>query len=217
MITRRDVVHYTGLALGAAVLLPRLSLSALAQSADTAGLMQPGPLGDVWQGPEDAKVTIIEYASMTCSHCAHFHAVTYPVLKERYIDTGKVRFTLREFPLDPLATAAFMLARCDGNEKYYPITDLFFDQQKNWAFVQPPEKPVDAMEQLLRQAGFSKEKFESCLKDQKVYTAVNGVKARGLDTFKVESTPTFFINGQKFSGAMTIDEMEKVIKPIIGS
>ncbi len=217
MITRRDVVKFTGLAIGAGFLLPRLPVSALAQSVDAAALLQPGPLGDVWLGPADAKCTIIEYASMTCSHCAHFHKETYPLLKERYIDTGKVRFTLREFPLDPLATAAFMLARCDGNDKYYPITDLLFDQQKNWAYVQKPQTPVEALEQLLRQAGFSKEKFEACLKDQKVYSAINGVKTRGLETFKVESTPTFFINGQKFSGAMTIEEIEKVIKPIIGS
>ena len=216
-ITRRDVVKGAGLAIGAAILLPRLSVSALAQSVDTAALLQPGPLGDVWLGPADAKVTIIEYASMTCTHCAHFHSETWPLLKERYIDTGKVRFTLREFPLDPLATAAFMLARCDGNEKYYPITDLLFDQQRGWAFVQRPTSPIEALEQMLRQAGFSKEKFDECLKDQKVYSAINGVKARALDALKVESTPTFFINGQKFSGAMSIDEMEKVIKPILGA
>lgn len=216
-ITRRDVVKGVGLAIGAAALLPPFSLTALAQSIDNAALLQPGPLGDVWLGPADAKVTIIEYASLTCTHCAHFHQETWPVLRERYIDTGKVRFTLREFPLDPLATAAFMLARCDGNEKYYPITDLLFDQQRGWAFVQKPQSPIDAMEQLLRQAGFNKEKFEACLKDQKVYSAVNGVKARGFETFKVESTPTFFINGQKFSGAMTIEEIEKVIKPILGA
>lgn len=217
MFTRRDVVKGAGLALSAATFLPPLSLSAFAQSADAAALLQPGPLGDVWLGPADAKVTIIEYASMTCTHCAHFHTDTYPVLKERYIDTGKVRFTLREFPLDPRATAAFMLARCDGNDKYFPITDLLFDQQKAWAFVQPPQSPIDALTQVLRQAGFSKEKVETCLQDQKIYTAINGVKTRGLDTFKVESTPTFFINGQKFSGAMTIEEIEKVIKPIIGT
>lgn len=217
MITRRDVVKFTGLAVGAAVLLPRLSLSALAQSADTAALMQPGPLGDVWLGPADAKCTIIEYASLTCSHCAHFHKFTWPVLKERYIDTGKVRFTLREFPLDPRATAGFMLARCDGNEKYIPITDLLFDQQEAWAFVKPPESPIDALEKLLRQAGFTKDKVEACLKDQKIYGAINAVKTRGLDVLKVESTPTFFINGQKFSGAMTIEDIEKVIKPILGA
>ncbi|RZK81428.1 MAG: twin-arginine translocation signal domain-containing protein, partial [Methylobacterium sp.] len=133
MITRRDALKATGLAIGAALILPKLSMAALAESVPVDGLMQPGPLGDVWLGPKDAKVTIIEYASMTCSHCAAFHKMTYPTLKERYIDTGKVRFTLREFPLDPLATAAFMLARCDGEAKYYPITDLLFDQQPAWA------------------------------------------------------------------------------------
>ncbi|KQT49930.1 disulfide bond formation protein DsbA [Methylobacterium sp. Leaf456] len=217
MITRRDALKTTGLALGAALLMPRLVADTLAQSADTAALLQPGPLGDVWLGPADAKVTIIEYASLTCSHCAHFHKETYPVLKERYIDTGKVRFTLREFPLDPLSTAAFMLSRCDGNEKYYPISDLLFDQQQNWAFVRKPQSPVDALEQIVRQAGFSKEKFETCLKDQKTYGAINAVKTRGLETFKVESTPTFFINGTKYSGALSIEELEKIIKPIIGA
>lgn len=214
MITRRDALKLTGLAVGAAVILPKLGLPALAQGVDAAALMQPGPLGDVWLGPKDAKVTIIEYASMTCSHCAAFHRTTWPALKERYIDTGKVRFTLREFPLDPLATAAFMLARCDGDAKYYPITDLLFDQQAAWAFQQ---KPVDALEQMLRQAGISKEKFEACLKDQKLYDGVNATKQRGLDTFKVDSTPTFFINGERYKGEMTIDGMEKVIKPILGA
>lgn len=217
MITRRDTLKLTGMAIGAAALLPRMSLDAFAQSANLATLMEPGPLGDVWLGPQDAKVTIIEYASMTCSHCAAFHRQTWPALKERYIDTGKVRFTLREFPLDPLATAAFMLARCDGDAKYYPITDLLFDQQQNWAYVQKPQSPVDALEQLLKQAGFSKEKFETCLKDQKLYSAVNAVKQKGMDTFKVDSTPTFFINGERYRGEMTIDGMEKVIKPILGA
>ncbi len=128
-----------------------------------------------------------------------------------------MRFTLREFPLDPLSTAAFMLARCDGNDKYYPISDLLFDQQQNWAFVRKPQSPVDALEQIVRQAGFSKEKFEACLKDQNTYAAINAVKTRGLETFKVDSTPTFFINGTKHNGALSIEEMEKIIKPIIGA
>lgn len=218
MVTRREAINLTGLAIGAAVLLPRLTLQALAQESPAANLstlMEPGPLGDVWLGPKDAKVTIIEYASMTCSHCATFHRQTWPTLKERYIDTGKVRFTLREFPLDPLATAAFMLARCDGDAKYYPITDLLFDQQQAWAYVQKPQSPVDALEQMLRQAGYSKEKFEACLKDQKIYSAVNAVKQRGLDVYKIDSTPTFFINGERFKGEMSIEGMEKIIKPIL--
>ena len=214
MTTRRDALKISGLALGAGLALPYPSRAAQAQNAEVAALMQPGPLGDVWLGPADAKCTIIEYASMTCSHCAAFHRNTWPTLKERYIDTGKVRFTLREFPLDPLATAAFMLARCQGDSKYYPITDLLFDQQPAWAFT---PKPVDALEQMLRQAGYSKQTFEACLKDQKVYSAVNAVKQRGLDVFKVDSTPTFFINGERYTGEMTVEGMEKVIKPILGA
>jgi protein-disulfide isomerase len=176
-------------------------------------LAQPGPLGDVALGPADAKVTIIEYASMTCSHCAHFHETTWPELKKRYIDTGKIRFILREFPLDPLATAGFMLARCDGNDKFFPITDMLFEQQKNWAFV---DKPLDALRQFMKQAGFSQEKFDACLKDQKLYDAVNSVKNRAMEQFNVDATPTFFINGQRHPGSLTIDEIEKVIKPLLG-
>src|SRR3712207_2764373 len=122
MITRRTALQLFGSVAGTALLMT--SLPAWAQSVAVQDLAQPGPLGDVALGPADAKVTIIEYASLTCSHCAAFHRDTYPELKKRYIDTGKVRFVLREFPLDPLATAGFMLARCDGNDKYYPVTDL---------------------------------------------------------------------------------------------
>jgi len=191
-----------------------LALPAFAQAAKDEELKVAGPLGDVFIGSDTAKVTIYEYASMTCPHCAAFHHDTYPALKKDYIDTGKVRFTLREFPLDPLATAAFMLARCQGDSKYYPITDLLFDQQAAWAFT---PKPVDALEQMLRQAGYNKQTFEACLKDQKIYSAVNAVKQRGLDVFKVDSTPTFFINGERYTGEMTVEGMEKVIKPIIGA
>jgi len=208
MTTRRDALKLTGL-VTAGLALPGVATRAFAQQADKndkvdmAALLQPGPLGDVWLGPADAKCTIVEYASMTCSHCARFHEETWPELRKRYIDTGKVRFTLREFPLDPLATAGFMLARCEGDKMYYPITDLLFDQQKNWAFTQ---KPVDNLEQLLKQAGYTKEKFEACLKNEKIYGGINAVKSRGLETFN---------NGTRYTGEMTLDAMEKIIKPII--
>lgn len=174
---------------------------------------EAGPLGDVWLGSPDAKVTIIEYASLTCSHCAHFHAEAWPELKKKYIDTGKVRFTLREFPLDPLATAGFMLSRCNGNEKFYPMTDLLFAQQRNWAFT---EKPVDALSALVKQAGFTQESFEACLKRQDIYDAVTVVKDGGAKA-GVDSTPTFFINGQKRSGALTIAEFDKILEPLLGN
>ncbi|AWM87839.1 DsbA family protein [Microvirga sp. 17 mud 1-3] len=211
MITRRQSLQLLGTAAVAAFVTT--SLPAFAQDASAQDLAVQGPLGDVALGPEGAKVTIIEYASLTCSHCAHFHNDTWPEFKKRYIDTGKVRFVLREFPLDPLATAGFMLARCDGNDKYYPITDLLFEQQKNWAFV---DKPLDALRQIMKQAGFSQEKFDACLRDQKLYDAVNAVKNRGISQFKVDSTPTFFINGQRHPGSMSIDELEQIIKPLLG-
>ena len=175
-------------------------------------LPDAGPLGDVWLGSPDAKVSIVEYASMTCSHCAHFHETTWPELKKKYVDTGKVRFTLREFPLDPLATAGFMLARCNGNDKFYPMTDLLFAQQRNWAFT---DKPVDALSSLVKQAGFTQESFEACLKRQDIYDAVTVVKDGGAKA-GVDSTPTFFINGQKRSGALSIAEFDKILEPLLG-
>jgi protein-disulfide isomerase len=210
MMTRRQALQLLGSAAGTALVLS--AFPALAQNVPVTDLAVPGPLGDVALGPANAKVTIVEYASLTCSHCAHFHKEIYPELKKRYIDTGKVRFLLREFPLDPLATAGFMLARCDGESKYYPITDMLFDQQQNWAFT---DKPLDALRQLMKQAGFSQEKFDACLRDQKLYDAVNAVKNKGADQFKVDATPTFFINGQRHSGSMSIDELEKIIKPLL--
>ena len=170
-----------------------------------------GPLGDVWMGNPDAKVSVIEYASLTCGHCANFHKDTWPALKAKYIDTGKVRFVLREFPLDPLAMAGFMLARCNGNDKYNPMVDLLFAQQRNWAFT---DKPVDALSALVKQAGFTQESFEACLKRQDLYDAINQVKEGG-NKAGVDSTPTFFINGQKRSGALSMAEFEKILDPLL--
>lgn len=206
MITRRQAAIGLGLAAFAAG-------PALAQTPSANDMTVPGPLGDVWLGSADAKVTVVEYASLTCSHCATFHDVTYPAFKAKYVDSGKVRFTLREFPLDPLATAGFMLARCNGNDKYYPLSDLLFSQQKNWAFV---EKPVDALTNLVKQAGFTQESFEACLKRKDLYDAINAVKDRGSEKLGVNSTPTFFINGKRHSGALTLPELEKIIEPLLG-
>ena len=118
-----------------------------------AELMAPGPLGEQSLGKDDAPVTIIEYASMTCPHCAHFHETVYPELKKRYIDTGKVRFIFREFPLDPLAAAGFMLARCGGKDKYFPMIETLFAQQKDWVV----QKPLEPLLAIAKQAGFTQQ------------------------------------------------------------
>ncbi|AMJ58980.1 DsbA family protein [Bosea sp. PAMC 26642] len=204
MTNRRQLLTGTAGIAAAAILGAR---PAQAQADLTAA----GPLGDVWVGNADAKVTIIEYASLTCGHCAAFHNDTWPALKAKYIDTGKVRFTLREFPLDPLATAGFMLARCNGNDKYMAMTDLLFSQQRTWAFT---EKPVDALSLMVKQAGFTQDSFEACLKRQDIYDAVTVVKDRGAKA-GVDSTPTFFINGTKRSGALSIAEFDKILEPLL--
>src|SRR6516225_3608936 len=153
MLTRRQVSRMIATTtLAGLVGIEPLYLRQAMAAPSAADLAQAGPLGDAWLGSPDAKCTIIEYASMTCSHCAAFHRDTWPKLKSTYIDTGKVHFTLREFPLDPLAAAGFMLARCAGDEKYYAMIDLLFDKQNDWAFV---KKPVDALAALTKQAGFT--------------------------------------------------------------
>ena len=176
-------------------------------SVDMAKLLEPGALPDKVLGNDDAPVTIVEYASMTCPHCAHFHATTLPELKTKYIDTGKARLIFREFPFDPRAEAGFMLARC-SNDNYFPMIDVLFKQQQNWASV---ENAKDALLQISKLAGFSQESFEACLTDQKLLDDVRAVQKRGADEFKVDSTPTFFINGNTYKGALTIAEMSAII------
>jgi len=176
-------------------------------TVDMQKLLAPGALPDKALGDENAPVTIVEYASMTCSHCAHFSNTTFPELKERYIDTGKVYFIMREFPFDPRAEAAFMLARCSG-DKYFPMVEVLFEKQQNWA---PVENASQALLQIAKLAGFTQESFEACLTDQKLLDDVRAVQQRGEKDFGVNATPTFFINGKKYTGAMSIEQMSAII------
>jgi protein-disulfide isomerase len=214
VITRREFIAGTSAIAIVAALGVEFAPSALAQGAapSTAELMQPGPLEEMSLGKADAPVTIIEYASMTCGHCATFHNTTYPELKKRYIDTGKVRYILREFPLDPLAAGAFMLARCAGKDKYFPLVETLFHEQSKWA-VQRPIEPLFA---VVRQAGFTKETFDTCLRDQKMLDALEAIRSRG-EKLGVNSTPTFFINGKLMRGALSIEDIAKEVDPLIKS
>jgi protein-disulfide isomerase len=186
---------------------------ASAQNArvDVEQLMADEALPDVVEGQANASITVVEYASMTCSHCAAFANNVYPTLKSKYIDTGKVKYILREFPLDPLATAGFMLARCAGDKREAMVA-LLFAQQKNWAFV---DKPLDGLSNIVKQTGMSQDGFEKCLKDQALYDKVNLVRDRGAEKFGVNATPTFFINGKRVSGEMTVDQLDKEITPLL--
>jgi len=186
---------------------------ARAQDVNLVELYKAGPLGDKVLGSDSAPVTIVEYASVTCPHCATFHQKTYPALKSKYIDAGKVKLIFREFPTQPapVAIAGFMLARC-ADDKYYPMLDAIFDQQQSWA-----QDPYNGFLRIARQAGFSQEKFEACLKDQKLAEQIQAVAQRGNEQFKVESTPTFFINGKKYVGALSMPELEKILEPLLKS
>ena len=195
----------------AAPAAPAAAAPASAGDVDMAELLKPGALPDKVLGKEDAKVTIVEYASMTCPHCAHFAETTFPELKTKYIDSGKVRFIFREFPFDPRAEAGFMLARCAG-DNYFPMVDVLFKQQQTWAAA---ENVKDAMFQLSKLAGFTQESFNACLTDQALLEQVRAVQKRGADEFKVDSTPTFFINGKTYKGARSIEEMSAIIDPLV--
>lgn len=174
---------------------------------DQAKLLADNPLPDEVMGMDDAPVTIIEYASATCPHCASFHVNTLPTIKEKYIDTGRARLVFREFAFDPRAEAGFMLARCT-DDKYFAMIDVLFKQQDSWAHVQNGR---EALLSIARLAGFSQESFEACLTDQQLLDDVRAVKERGHEEFDVDATPTFFINGKKYAGALTVDQMSAII------
>ena len=182
-----------------------------AGTVDMAKLLEEGSLTDKVLGEADAPITIVEYASMTCGHCANFHRNTLPAIKENYIDTGKARLVLREFPFDPRAEAGFMLARC-ADDKYFAMVDVLFKQQRSWATV---DNAREALLQIARLAGFSQESFEACLTDQKLLTDVRAVRTRGAEEFGIDSTPTFFINGNKYTGALSVDEMSAIIDGMV--
>ena len=182
------------------------ALPAFAQSVDVEELMKPGTLPDKVLGNEDAPLTIVEYASMTCGHCANFHKTTYPHLKKEYVETGKARFVFREFPLDPVASAAFMLARSVPEDKYFEVVDFMFAEQRAWAFTQDP---YNSLLNFAKQIGFTQESFEKVLTDQALLDGINATRDRASSEFGVNSTPTFFFNGNKVSGAISPEELDK--------
>jgi protein-disulfide isomerase len=203
-VTRRELCEGTALlALAGAVLgvLPRgfgLMAPAFAEASNE-DLMVPSPLGEQSQGDPKAPVTLIEYAAVTCPHCADFFMHQFPTLKSKYIDTGKVHFIFREFPLNALDLAGFMLARCAGADKFLPMVDTLFEKQREWVV----QKPLEPLMTIAKQAGFTKESFDACLTNQKVEDGVKWVRERAAEKFGVSGTPTFFINGKKYTGNPT--------------
>lgn len=178
----------------------------------TEELMQAGPLGEQALGSKQAAVTVIEYASMTCPHCAAFHEDVYPELKQKYIDTGKIRFIFREFPLDPVSLAAFMLTRCAEPGKFFPFVEILFKKQRQWAFADDPGKELF---NIAKFAGFTKDRFDACLKNEEIARGVLAVKERASEKFEVQSTPSFFINGEIYRGNRSFEDFQKLIEPLL--
>ena len=179
-------------------------------SVDVSKLMAGEALPDVVIGDPDAPVTIVEYASMTCPHCADFHSESLPVIRKAFIDTGKARLILREFPFDPRALAAFMLARCTGDDaRRTAMVDVLFDQQAEWARA---ENASEALLRIAKLAGMSQDDFKACLTDKALQQKIVDVQQRGETVFGVSATPTFFVNGDKYSGALSAEQMSAVIR-----
>lgn len=212
--------------LSAAMVIAGASLFSLTNLADAkaqsatvpeAELLKPSPgLKDIQYGKDDAKITIVEYASMTCPHCATFHNNVFPELKKKFIDVpnAKVRLIFREFPLDNLAAGASMLARCAGKtdpEKTKKMIEVLFARQRSWTFVR--SNPLPPLFAIAKQAGFTEATFNACLKDEKMLKALINQRSRASKKFGVNSTPHFFINGKRM-GAGSLQDFEREIKAI---
>jgi protein-disulfide isomerase len=164
---------------------------------------------DVVLGKADAKITVFEYASLTCPHCADFETKTFPKVQKDWIDTGKVRWVFRDFPFDPIALKAHVVAHCGGPDKFYGLIEVFYAQQRNW-FRSDADASVAELTKLTKFAGVSDAQVKACLADTKLSTLVVTNRQSGDDA-GVDSTPTFFINGSKSTGFKEYDEFQKLL------
>jgi protein-disulfide isomerase len=203
MISRRHI-----LLAGAALAV--LGATTPAFALDEAELMKPPALGDMALGAEEgAKVTIIEYASATCPHCAAYHKDAWKKLKAEYVDTKKIRYIFREFPTNDAALAAFMIARSAPKDAYFPLMDVFFETLETWT-----KNPAEGLFNIARQAGFTQAKFDETLKNEALAKGILEIREGG-SKFGVDGTPSFFINGEKFDGERTFEAFKAAIDPLL--
>jgi protein-disulfide isomerase len=172
------------------------------------------PLGDRILGKADAPVTLIEYASATCPHCAEFHIKLLPQIKTEYIDTGKVKFVFREFPLDQMALGVFMLTRCLPEDKFFETTDVVFHQQQTWAKAQNPGLEII---KIMNKAGMDKPTFEACLKKTDMAKAMNDYAKKSAVDFGIKGTPALFVNGQFIDGHKELTDVKIALDAAIAA
>ena len=165
--------------------------------------------GDRILGKADAPITIFEYASLTCPHCAAFETETLPKLKKEWIDTGKAKLILRAFPLDASALKASVLARCAPPERFYGFIETLFASQEAWG---RSADPTPGLERIAKLGGMSEDQFKACMSNDAIEKEVLAMRMAGAKQYGVESTPTFFINGKKLVGAQPYEQFETMLK-----
>jgi len=188
--------------------------SAFAQApkpVDTRGLAVTGE--DRVLGKPDAPITIVEYASLSCPHCAHFATEVLPKLREKWIDPGKAKLVFRAFPLDEVALRGEMVARCAPPERYFPLVETLFETQEKWVVAKDPHA---ALERIARLAGIGKKEFDSCLGNKALEDQVAQSRLTAAQQLGVNSTPTFFINGTKYDGDPTFEAFDKLLSEMAG-
>ncbi|MCX8099960.1 MAG: DsbA family protein [Geminicoccaceae bacterium] len=163
-------------------------------------------------GDPAAKVTMVEWFSMTCPHCAAFHLKTLPELKQRYIDTGKLRLVVRDFPTDGVALKAHVLAHCAGPERYFQFVDAFLASQERWAGARDP---IGGLKQIAKLGGLSDQQIDACLADQAMENAVLQVRLDAQQKHDIRSTPSFLLNGKVHSGNRSPEEFAKLLDPLL--
>lgn len=192
------------------------------ESADTGSdwpAQRPGPVPTAYDngiatlGYADAPVTVIEYASMTCGHCAKFHTESLPTIKARYVETGLVKVEFRPFPLDIWAARASMIASCSG-EKYFAYTDLLFRRQSQW-ISNDQDKIEEELKKLAAIGGMGQDAVEACLANEALFNRIVEIRQQGQTEHSVNSTPSLVINGKTYSGEMSPAEFSKHVDPLL--
>ena len=210
-ITRRDTLFMMTAATALALCGTTSAGAAEGDRVDVAKLMAP-PIPDHPLGSADAPVTVIEYASPTCPHCAAFHTDVLPSVMSTYVDTGKVRFIVRPFVRNIQDAVVFMLAEAAGPENYYHVLDTYFRTQSTWGVS---EQPRDALLAVALQLGFTPESFDQALTNQELFTAMEQMRDQALEEFKLEGTPTFYVNGKQLTGDKTLEQLAAEIEPLL--
>lgn len=212
IIDRRSFVT-TGLAGVAAMLVSPIGV---ARAETVQGLYDDIPLKDEIMGDQNAPVTLLEYASMTCPHCKSFHEQIMPAIKKNYIDTGKVKYILRPFPFDGdrRGEAAFMLAKCAPNNSYYPMLDALFSTQKAWG---GRSNPVPELLRISKLSGMTEDDFKTCLGDQELLSKMIEGRNLAVRKFKVQATPTVFIDNERYTQPNTVKDLSEALDGALGS